>query len=129
MPTFSTLPDAVAFIDIEGGYLLSRWALTCGYEVYDVLQHDEALAIGLANRVVPEGRLRREALGMARSAARMPLDGIAISRVMLETYLDSQGVGKEFDHAPFYRNALPQAGLPVKGRVSAKQSQPARGRK
>ena len=46
MPTFSTLPDAVAFFDIEGGYLLSRWALTCGYEVYDVLQHDEALAIG-----------------------------------------------------------------------------------
>ncbi len=89
----------------------------------------QAEAAGLANRVVPEGRLRREALGMARSAARMPLDGIAISRVMLETYLDSQGVGKEFDHAPFYRNALPQAGLPVKGRVSAKQSQPARGRK
>jgi len=42
---------------------------------------------------------------MAKTAARMPLDGIAISRVMQETYLDSQGVGKEFDHMRFYRGA------------------------
>jgi hypothetical protein len=47
MPTFSSLPDAVAFFDIEGGYLLSRWVYgPRTYEVYDVLQHDEALACG-----------------------------------------------------------------------------------
>ena len=46
MLTFSFLPDAIAAFDLEGGYLLSRWALTCGYEVYDVLQHDMALTCG-----------------------------------------------------------------------------------
>jgi hypothetical protein len=47
MLTFSFLPDAIASFDLEGGYLLSRWvpAPRC-WEVYDVLQHDEALAIG-----------------------------------------------------------------------------------
>ena len=47
MHTFSTLPDAVAFFDIEGGYLLSRWTFgTSTSEVYDVVQHDVALTCG-----------------------------------------------------------------------------------
>lgn len=47
MLTFSFLPDAIAAFDLEGGYLLSRWALGAStYEVYDVLQHDMALTCG-----------------------------------------------------------------------------------
>lgn len=101
------------------GWILSEEAMSA-------IQAEEA---GLANRVVPEGQLRREALGMARSAARMPLDGIAISKVMMEIYLDSQGVGKEFDHAHFYRSAMLQAEPAAAVRVPTKRSRPAGGRK
>jgi enoyl-CoA hydratase/carnithine racemase len=52
-----------------------------------------------ANPVAEAGRL-------ARRAARMPLDGIAMSKLMMETVLDAQGVGQEFDMAGHYRSAL-----------------------
>lgn len=79
----------------------------------------EAEAAGFANRVVPDAQVRREALAMARTAARMPLDGIAISRVMQETCLDSQGVGKEFDHMNFYRGAVPSLAPATASRIGA----------
>jgi enoyl-CoA hydratase/carnithine racemase len=62
----------------------------------------EASEFGLVNRAVDSADVMLEARRLARQAARMPMDGIRISKVMLETYLDSQGVGKEFDHATFY---------------------------
>lgn len=47
MTTFRSLSAAVAAFELEGGYLLSRWTLGWSMcEVYDVLEHDEALAIG-----------------------------------------------------------------------------------
>lgn len=73
----------------------------------EALSADEAEAAGLANAVVPDAGLRRGALAMAARAARMPLDGIAISRVMLDAVLDAHSVGKEFDQAGFYRAAIP----------------------
>lgn len=67
----------------------------------------DAESAGLANAVVADAGLRRAALAMAARAARMPLDGIAISRVMLDAVLDAHAVGKEFDQAGFYRAAIP----------------------
>lgn len=47
MTTFRSLSAAVAAFDLEGGYLLARWTLGVRMcEVYDVLEHDEALTIG-----------------------------------------------------------------------------------
>lgn len=57
---------------------------------------------GLVNRVVPRAGLMAAARSMADAAARMPLDGLAITKLMRETWLDSQSVGREFDQARFY---------------------------
>ena len=43
---------------------------------------------------------------MARAVTRMPLDGIAMSKINVETCLDAQGVGREFDMAGFYAEGL-----------------------
>jgi enoyl-CoA hydratase/carnithine racemase len=72
----------------------------------DAMSASEALSVGLVNRVVPGDQVRDEALKMARAAARMPMDGMAISKVMMETYLDAQSVGREFDQARFHAMAM-----------------------
>ena len=65
-----------------------------------------ALDAGLINRISKADTLA-EALSMARSAARIPLDGIAMSKLMIETCLDSQGVGQDFYMAGFYAGSIP----------------------
>ena len=57
-----------------------------------------ALAAGLLNRTV-ETDVMGEAMAMARSVAKMPLDGIAISKLVVESCIDAQGVGQDFDMA------------------------------
>lgn len=88
-----TLATLIMRLNRAKGWVMSDGALSAA----------DAEAAGFANRIVPDAQVRREALAMARTAACMPLDGMAISRVMQETFLDSQGVGKEFDHMRFYR--------------------------
>ena len=57
-------------------------------------------------RPIERGALDREAQYMARAVARMPLDGIAVSKINAETCLDAAGVGREFDMAGFYAVTL-----------------------
>ena len=66
------------------------------------LSAHEAFDAGLINRIADAGALDAEAQKMARSVTRMPLDGITMSKINVETCLDAQGVGREFDMAGFY---------------------------
>lgn len=70
------------------------------------LDAEGAWRAGLINRVVPRDRLVEEARALARSIAKAPLDGIAMSKLMVESFLDGQGVGEEFDAAPFHAASL-----------------------
>ena len=66
------------------------------------LNADAACNAGLINRIVPGDALDAAAQKMAHAVTRMPLDGIAMSKINVETCLDAQGVGREFDMAGFY---------------------------
>ena len=67
-----------------------------------------AAAAGLVNRVVSARDLQAEVESMGKRIVKMPLDGIAISKIILESCLDTQGVGREFDAVPFYGMAFQQ---------------------
>lgn len=64
----------------------------------------EAFDAGLVNRIA--GDVDDEARKMAHAVTRMPLDGIAMSKINAETTLDAVGVGREFDMAGFYAVSL-----------------------
>lgn len=66
----------------------------------------EAFDAGLINAIVERDALDGEARKLARAVTRMPLDGIAMSKINVETCLDAQGVGREFDMAGFYTGAM-----------------------
>ena len=61
-----------------------------------------ALESGLVNTIVDDNP-GNTAIAWATRIARIPLDGIVMSKLAVETCLDSQGVGQEFDMAGFYR--------------------------
>lgn len=67
-----------------------------------VMSAQQAFDAGLINRIAAAGALDDEAQKLARAVTRMPLDGIAMSKINVETSLDAQGVGREFDMAGFY---------------------------
>lgn len=69
----------------------------------------QAVNAGLVNRAVAADRVDAEAFQAAESAARMPLDGVAMTKLLLEAYLDTQGVGQDFDLAGFHADALQAA--------------------
>jgi enoyl-CoA hydratase/carnithine racemase len=69
----------------------------------------QAWDAGLINRIAAPGTLDDAAQKMARAVTRMPLDGIAMSKINVETSLDAQGVGREFDMAGFYAASLQRA--------------------
>ena len=79
------------------------------------LSANEACDAGLINRVVHAATIDDEAQRWARAAARMPLDGIAMSKINVETCIDAQGVGRDFDMARFNAAALRQ----VQGEIAA----------
>lgn len=100
---FSTLPEAnlvlaalTMRLNRAKSWLFSGNALTAG----------EAHEAGLINRIVNADALDAEAQKMARAVTRMPLDGIAMSKINVETCLDAQGIGREFDMADFYAVTL-----------------------
>lgn len=70
----------------------------------------QALQAGLVNRVVAPHEVDGAAATAARAAARMPLDGVAMTKVLLEAFLDTQGVGQDFDMAGFYADSLQASG-------------------
>ena len=67
-----------------------------------------AAAEGLVNCVVGASDLQAEVESMASQIIKMPLDGIAVSKIILESCLDAQGVGREFDAVPLYGVAFQQ---------------------
>jgi len=54
---------------------------------------EEALQVGLVNRVVPPDRLDEEVGRLADTIARAPLDGIVMGKSQFEACLDALGVG------------------------------------
>lgn len=82
------------------------WVL--GEDDWDAAQ---AQAAGLVNRVTTRQALAGAAIEAAQAAARMPLDGVAMTKLLLEAFLDTQGIGQEFDMAPLYADALRLAEL------------------
>lgn len=75
----------------------------------------QALHAGLVNRVVEPDLVYAEAHTAARAAARMPLDGVAMGKVLLEAFLDTQGVGSDFDLAGLHADSLQAALAAVVG--------------
>lgn len=65
-----------------------------------------ALEAGLVNEVVAPTELTAAVARRARAATRMPLDGVTMSKMLLQSVLDGHGVGREFDMAGFYASAL-----------------------
>lgn len=70
-----------------------------------VLEADEALAAGLLNEIAAPADLDEVVARRAATVTRMPLDGITMSKMLLQAVLDGHGVGREFDQAGFYANA------------------------
>ncbi|HEY1966771.1 MAG TPA: hypothetical protein VGH89_02385, partial [Pseudonocardia sp.] len=69
------------------------------------LTAEEAFGAGLVNEVVEPGQLAARVARTARAVTRMPLDGVTMSRMLLQSVLDGHGVGREFDMAGFYATA------------------------
>ena len=69
----------------------------------------QAVDAGLVNRAVAIEDVDAIAEAAAQAAARMPLDGVAMTKVLLEAFLDTQGVGQDFDMAGLYADSLQAA--------------------
>jgi enoyl-CoA hydratase len=67
-----------------------------------VLDAETAYRVGLVNSVVPRASLQDEARDFGARVARMPLDGVVMSKMLQQPVLDASGVGREFDMAGFY---------------------------
>jgi enoyl-CoA hydratase len=72
---------------------------------------DEAMACGLVSRVVSRAGLASATQAAAEYAAAMPLDGIVMSKMLLQAVLDAHGVGREFDMANLYATSQRAAGV------------------
>ncbi|HVZ42220.1 MAG TPA: enoyl-CoA hydratase/isomerase family protein [Ramlibacter sp.] len=75
----------------------------------DAWNADMALRAGLVNLAVAADGVDARARSAAECAARMPLDGVAMSKLLVEAFLDTQGVGQDFDMAGFHATALQAA--------------------
>lgn len=100
---FSTLPEANLVLAALTLRLNRAKSWLLGSEP---LCAQAACDAGLINRIVDAHALDAAAQKMARAVTRMPLDGIAMSKINVETALDAQGVGREFDMAGFYAESL-----------------------
>jgi len=70
-----------------------------------------ALSCGLVNQVVPDDALADATADVVRNVTAMPLDGITMSKMLLQAVLDGHGVGREFDLADHY--AIHKLALPA----------------
>jgi len=80
------------------------WAITG-----DVLDAARAEEVGLVNQVVPRASLRAEVDALADRVTAMPLDGVTMSKMLLQAVLDAHGVGRDFDLATHYAARRRQA--------------------
>lgn len=110
---FRTVPES-NFVLAALAMRLNRakaWAVTDG-----VLTADRAQDTGLVNDVVSRSELRTAGERLATDVAQMPLDGIAMSKMLRQAVLDAHGVGREFDLALHYAMSVPRARTAVGGR-------------
>ena len=105
-PPFAALPESnlvLAALTMRLNRAKS-WMLGC-----EAWSADAALRAGLVNRVLASAEVDARALAAAANAARVPLDGVAMSKLLLEAFLDTQSVGQDFDLARFYADSLQAA--------------------
>ncbi|MTD12418.1 hypothetical protein GIS00_00480 [Nakamurella sp. YIM 132087] len=74
-----------------------------------VLDAETARSYGLVNEVIPRSELSDGVASAAARIARMPLDGVVMSKMLQQPVLDASGVGREFDLAGFYAHAAATA--------------------
>ncbi|MDP3137891.1 MAG: enoyl-CoA hydratase/isomerase family protein, partial [Burkholderiaceae bacterium] len=103
---FASLPEASLVLAALTLRLNRAKAWMLGGQPWDAPQ---ALHAGLVNRVTDSAQVATQAQTMAAAAAKMPLDGIAMSKLLVEAFLDTQGVGQDFDMAGLYADALHRA--------------------
>lgn len=103
---FASLPEASLVLAALTLRLNRAKAWMLGGKPWDARQ---ALHAGLVNRVTDSAQVASQAQAMAQAAAKMPLDGIAMSKLLVEAFLDTQGVGQDFDMAGLYADALHRA--------------------
>jgi enoyl-CoA hydratase/carnithine racemase len=100
---FATLPESSLVLAALTMRLNRAKAWMLGGEAWSA---DQAMQAGLVNRAVDPAQVAGQAQTMAQSAARMPLDGLAMSKILVEAFLDTQGVGQDFDMAGFYDHSM-----------------------
>lgn len=99
---FGTLPEA----NLVLAALTLRLNRAKSWLLGGALTAIDARDAGLINVIAETDALDAEAQRLAHVATRMPLDGIAMSKINIETCLDSQGVGRDFDLAGFNAVAM-----------------------
>lgn len=67
-----------------------------------VLDAEQARVAGLVNHVVPADELSTATAELTGSITGMPLDGVTMSKMLLQSVLDTHGVGRDFDLADHY---------------------------
>lgn len=82
-----------------------------------VLDAPTAYEFGLVNDVVPAPEVRAAGAAMGARVARMPLDGVVMSKMLQQPVLDASGVGREYDMAGFYAAGLHMTGGAAEGSV------------
>lgn len=100
---FATLPESSLVLAALTVRLNRAKSWMLGGDAWDAATAQRS---GLVNRVLPSTKVDAAADAAARGAARMPLDGIAMTKLLFEAFLDTQGVGQDFDMAGFHADAL-----------------------
>lgn len=100
---FGTLPEANLVLAALTVRLNRAKSWMLGGEAWSAARAAHA---GLVNRVVPAADVDSAAQRIAQNAARMPLDGVAMTKLLLEAFLDTQGVGQDFDMAEHYAASM-----------------------
>lgn len=103
---FSTLPESSLVLAALTLRLNRAKSWMLGGAPWDTKQ---ALHAGLVNHAVDAAQVDAHALAAAQAAAKMPLDGVAMTKLLFEAYLDTQGVGQDFDMAGMHADALQRA--------------------
>jgi enoyl-CoA hydratase len=86
-------------LPLGAGYVASFWAWFVGpkkakevfFETGATISADEAVAMGLFNRVVPAASLEESVLSYARAVARQPKDLLALQKLAINRTQEAQG--------------------------------------
>jgi enoyl-CoA hydratase/carnithine racemase len=105
---FDTLPEANFAIAVLTLRLDRAKAWLLSGEPLDAQTAEE---FGLINQVVPADKLAATSMALAQRIARMPLDGITLSKMNLNACLDAMAVGQEFDLSGYFAAGMASPNL------------------